>query len=583
MSRMIPPTLHPDVRSSAEKRIFRLFRDSPGTDGWIVLHSLGLARHQSKRRGEIDFVVICPRGVFALEAKGGRIIREKGIWKTTDRYGHREELQESPYDQASSAMFSLGNDIRQRFGDRHPLSSIILGYGVLFPNIPEVPTGTEGDREITYTLEDTRHPISRFVGRLAIFAENRGSGRRRRLTPDDILELTDFLRGDFDLVPPLWARAGETEEELLELTREQYRVADALESSPRVIIRGAAGTGKTVLARRSAVAAARAGKRVLFLCYNRLLASALSRELEKEPSAGSLEVHSVYRYMDRLIIDSGLSGEFQSKREETERDLFYSSLYPEYASLALMEDDFIPWDMIVVDEGQDFITGPVLDFLDLCLSGGFETGQWRWFMDDNHQAAVFGHHDRESVRRLERFGASHMLTVNCRNTVQVHEETGMLANPRIRAVAKVEGPPVRYAWYRSVGEQAAALERQLRRVLDGGMKPRDIVVLSARALTDCAARQLPGVPIFPLDETTLGIRNGDPRVAYATISGFKGLESEIVILTDVERLDGDWWGSVLYVGMSRARVELVVLLPEKVRGDYNGKVKAALGALTEGD
>ena len=54
MSRMIPATIHPDVKSAAEKRIFRLLRDAPGTDDWVVLHSLGLARHQTKRRGEID-------------------------------------------------------------------------------------------------------------------------------------------------------------------------------------------------------------------------------------------------------------------------------------------------------------------------------------------------------------------------------------------------------------------------------------------------------------------------------------------------------------------------------------------------
>lgn len=38
-----------------------------------VLHSLGLPKHQSKIYGEIDFVVVCDRGVACLEIKGGRV------------------------------------------------------------------------------------------------------------------------------------------------------------------------------------------------------------------------------------------------------------------------------------------------------------------------------------------------------------------------------------------------------------------------------------------------------------------------------------------------------------------------------
>ena len=65
MAKMIPSTIHPDIKSNAEKRIFRQLQEAKGTDTWIVLHSLGLARHQKKRRGEIDFIIICPRGIFA--------------------------------------------------------------------------------------------------------------------------------------------------------------------------------------------------------------------------------------------------------------------------------------------------------------------------------------------------------------------------------------------------------------------------------------------------------------------------------------------------------------------------------------
>ena len=98
MARMIPATIHPDVLSSGERRIVALLRDAAGTDSWICLHSLGLARHAHKRRAEIDFLLISRKGVFALEVKAGRVARIEGEWAYTNRYGQQNRKRESPFD-----------------------------------------------------------------------------------------------------------------------------------------------------------------------------------------------------------------------------------------------------------------------------------------------------------------------------------------------------------------------------------------------------------------------------------------------------------------------------------------------------
>ena len=87
MSIMIPSVISPEVKSSAERKIFEWFRNAPGTGQWIVLHSLGITTHNKVIYGETDFLVIAPNlGIFALEVKGGRVRRENGIWYFTDRY-----------------------------------------------------------------------------------------------------------------------------------------------------------------------------------------------------------------------------------------------------------------------------------------------------------------------------------------------------------------------------------------------------------------------------------------------------------------------------------------------------------------
>lgn len=581
MATMIPSVIHPDVKSSAEKRIFRLLKNAPHTDDWSVLHSLGLAKHQTKRRGEIDFLIICPRGVFVLEVKGGRVARNNGIWTTKNRYGEIKNLTESPYAQASSAMFSLEKYIKNNHDLEKQLGRLIFGYGVVLPNTPSFDVEPDGDQKITYFLEDSRQPITKYIGRLATFSEERTLGNRKRPTQKDIDVLVNYLRGDFDVIEPLWAKVRETDEELLQLTREQFQILKALDINKRVIVRGAAGTGKTLLANKAATTAFNNNKKVLFVCYNRYLANQLNANFENRESLNNITIRSIYQLMDEIIRNSIYSEEFHSKKETCNKDDLYSYLYPEYASLAVLEDDTLSWNVLIVDEGQDFISEPILDFIDLCLEGGLESGNWRWFMDDNNQAAVFGRKDAASIDRLESFGVSHILTVNCRNTVQIQEETQILTTPRARAIARVEGLPVRYAWYESDASQVSTLSRQVDRIKNESTDETDIIILSALSTDKSTAARMATNKVIPFEKIGALEKTNTSHVPYTTISAFKGLEADIVIITDIEKLDGDWWQAVLYVGMTRARVELIVLLPKKLKATYNAKVSKALTSLED--
>ena len=80
MARMIPATIHLAVRSGAERLMFnaRSIKGAVRTENWICLHSFGLARHPSKRLGEIDFVLVTTHGLFVPEVKGGRTRRQGG-------------------------------------------------------------------------------------------------------------------------------------------------------------------------------------------------------------------------------------------------------------------------------------------------------------------------------------------------------------------------------------------------------------------------------------------------------------------------------------------------------------------------
>src|SRR5690606_1464013 len=78
----------------------------------------------------------------------------------------------------------------------------------------------------------------------------------------------------------LAAATAADDEARVRLTEEQAWVLDALDENPRVVVRGGAGTGKSILARAAARREAAAGRRVRVATFTRAPARALERQLD---------------------------------------------------------------------------------------------------------------------------------------------------------------------------------------------------------------------------------------------------------------------------------------------------------------
>jgi hypothetical protein len=584
MARMIPPRIHPTVRSGAERKLFAVIRNASGTEDWVCLHSLALARHESKRRGEIDYLLLTRKGVFVLEIKGGRVARQGGVWVFTNRWGDEERKYESPYQQASTAMFSLEKDIQNNFGKDHRLGKLLFGYGVLFPDIVFEDYGTEGDPANTYDLRNNASSFASFVERLARYSREQDPKLRYAPTEKDIEDLTDFLRGDFDRIPPLGVQLDEVADRLLQLTREQYHVLDAYASPAfrRLVIQGGAGTGKTLLSVECAIREAeQSSGRTLFLCYNRLLAAYLNRVVKERSTKDKLEVWSVYAFLNHLIKSSKSFGpEFARRREGQSDEIVYGVLYPEYAGLAVMEGGHERYDTLVVDEGQDFISQPLLSVLDGLLLSGIENGRWRVFCDVNNQGAIYGKYEEAAFAYLLRLGHSMVLPINRRNSKEIAQETTMIAVPRVPSVGVTPGMPVEYLWYEAAADQPKRLKNLLYRLYHDGVAAGRITVLTSRSIGNSCLSAISDPVLEPVTEQNVYdvVTGSYGATTFSTVSSFKGLENDYIVLVDVEKLDGDWWRSVIYVGMSRARAGLCVLVPTQLRPSYESCLRRSLQA-----
>ena len=599
MAKMIPPYCD-DGAPRSERRVFQHLKSDPGTADWTVFHSQGLARRPSGPYGEIDFVVIVPReGIVCLEVKGGRVSCRDGVWRTVDGRGHVHELLRSPFRQVQEAMFELRRRIGEHFGRHSPESRCPTGCAVVLPDVRELPPTLEFERSDVIYSQDLR-PVSVSIKRLIRnrLRQHQPSGGPHYPEPQQHEAIKRFFRPDFDRVIATAVRIERAEDKLLSLTEEQYDRLDELEDNPRCLFEGAAGTGKTLLAVEFARRRAMAGDKVLLVCFNRLLGAWLQERLRD----AAVTVGTWHDLLKQVICASRAGEEFLAKERElreggseAQRTL-YDEVYPRYAEIALLERDEPPFGVLVMDEAQDLIDPGRLPLLDLTIRDGLRGGRWSIFGDFTRQALYnrkAGDGSRDPVADLQAYGrhgpdgpdgarlgglqfVKARLTRNCRNTRSIAENTALIAGfetPPFRA--RVEsGIDVDYRYWGPTRPWQDLLAETIENLTSkNGVPATDIVVLTpgrterealekmerlgGHALIDCVAE--PDVE-----------RSG---VKVTTIHAFKGMESPAVIIPGVDRELDEWSPSLFYVGMSRARSFLSLIVHERARDAVRRRIR----------
>ena len=553
--RLIPPDIGTDNPSNAEKFIFNAFKNSRMNENFVVLHSVGLLKHDRKRRwAEIDFLIISARGLLALEVKGGGIERdEKGYWYTNNRFGERDQLSHSPFEQVSSGLHAImrwleGNGI-PNFSKKY-----VAGFAVLFPDTVKPARGAsvfgaEAGEEIVYWDDDKVNDISDFIsGAYKHFID-----RDKRAKPLDVniaSKVVELLRGVVNIQPPpAWKRKN-VDAQQITFTQEQWTTLSLSKNQPRLLIHGSAGTGKTVLASNMAKEFSGNGA-VLFLCFNKALAKKLKEINIKNQNVRVSTLHSLAYSMVQEHADY-----LPNNSPDNLLTLFADTL---------LDSQFEQFDYLVVDEGQDILNTEALDALDLLLKGGLEKGKWAWFMDLNFQAAVFGNYEGPAHNRLKLAATrTNSLDLNCRNTHQIVRLLEQSFPSAQHSLARVEGEQININT-QSPRDLKLRIGNEIKRLLNQGMAIEDIVILSPLSRNKSALKN-------ELSNDEAGhfftVSNyGDVR--YHTISAFKGLESPAVILVDAYKLEDDWWESVMYVGLTRATYSVTVFASPEFMSDYD--------------
>ena len=578
MAILIPETIPPDAPYS-EQTVFKLLRDDPATDGWMIVHSSEHDTYQGRPR-EIDFLILMPGcGIVCLEVKGGGFEVESGRWYSL---GSGSSV-ESPISQGRAAMFALKNELERSFWKELSNSPIPIDFAVVFtdcnwPDDVPRPTRAVIDHNELHNLATRLKGIglrirssNRSNNTSASFSAQTMDRLHKRLAPSFTMELATAVGPTLDRI----------DEHLVRLTEEQYAALDLARDNDRSLFKGAAGTGKTMLALQCARRAAGNGRVGLF-CYNRLLGRWLDQQLR------DIDCVTVGAFWDDvmqpLILSSPGSRDFiVESGEASEREL-YEQVYPEYARRALQSIG-PQLDALIVDEAQDLCQSPYLELMDMALEGGLTAGRWAMFGDFTNQAIYLSQTaDPEgNLLRYCEHPARLNLLINCRNTLPIAQDTARLVGSDIpeTRLRQVHGPRPGYQYWRDTNELSDLLDAEVQRLLAEDVRIGEMVVLATSRLVNTGLDVTRTYGSYPLLDYSRGQwlalsasgADASAHLKFSTAQSFKGMESDVIILI-LDRLDRPIDGPNAYIGMSRARGVLTVLANAALQPEIESRVGA---------
>jgi hypothetical protein len=526
------PRLYPEdpifpADNGAERALWQALRDQlPDDVGLFAGQRLLDDGHER----ELDLVVAWPGvGIAAIEVKGGHIAHEAGGWfQGSGVNRHRID----PVGQVQDARHLLTTMLNRR----------ALGAGrartahlVAFPHV-DVP----GDWEIAEAPREIvigRGDLPSAAQRVKHAIERQGAGHR----PFDEIELdglVDLLAGSMPAQLELLSEAAALEDRVEQLTRDQARILDMLRDHTRLRVIGAAGSGKTWLALEQARRRAKAGERVALLCYSRGLGRYLERVTQTWPRNQRPAYVGLFHDLPRTWgAEAGA---------DDDSDYWENRLPAQLGELAAALPRSELFDSVVVDEAQDFGEQWWISLMQ-CLRDPDHGGLFV-FMDEAQHVFARGGAVPITTSPI-------VLDENLRSTKQIAQIFGAFTDDHVRprggAGARVRLVEASFDEAIGVGDDAVEA------LLDEGWRPGQVALLTTgprheaqRIAVEHAGHQAYWDDFFD-----------EKDVFYGHVLGFKGLERTVVVLVVNGFRDEERARKLLYTGLSRARVLLVVVGP----------------------
>lgn len=536
MARMIPNTMQDDNDSYGEKQVFEALRTKLDPE-YVVFHSVRWNDIYSAKRiiwGESDFTIFHPKkGIIVIEVKSGGVEYDGNSWTYVRTDNHKRYLMKNPLKQADKSKYRFVELLEDLFEGNGCSSKIQcqIEPAVWFPSVSrrtDVGNMPMEYHEEIVLLENALDDPETFIDNIYKFYKMKDI---TYLAPNIADLVVDAFAPHFRAVASLKSKREEQRDLFFRLTEEQNALINYLEEQNVAAIQGAAGTGKTVLACEKAKALAKDGK-VLFLCFNQFLRKALQEEKELNPQK--------YENIDFYNIHQLVSTKIKAASVDDDDIEVFLKNYDQYN-----------WEYkhIIVDEAQDFKDIFIEKLYEIAF---FSEGAFYVFFDKNQ--FVQG---KEYPKWLKDAECRLVLNINCRNTYRIAEASGkpIGVEPKMMKSVKGDNANLYICGDRKAVEKKIvfliAMYHENKYPLD------EICIISTKTVENSILAGAKKLGCYELTED----RQKD-KVLFTSSRKFKGLESDAIILVDIDEttFENEKNKRLFYVGASRAKLNLDLIV-----------------------
>lgn len=526
---------HEQAGEDGEAIVYEVLKEKLPSD-WVVFHGVwrffmkpeddGYDRYVNR---EADFVVLVPdKGMVVIEVKNVNYVH---IADGLIYYGQDAVGKKLPHKQAHLAAKNFYLEFRAALGIEMEYCSL----AIMLKQQRGAVRNLELDDMYLFGNEINACNLRQKIENLFKY------GRR-------------FSRQDIDKIVKYWwtAHRFKTDPRICKSFIEQAAaplslLLPALEYNELGIrVNGCAGCGKTWMACKEIARLGAAGnKRILLLCFNKLLERWFSQEcsdLKNVRENKSLIIKTIHSWLLEAMSKLGLShqtGNYKYSEEEIER----------ICSL-VEEDDTYRYDYVFIDEAQDFES----EWWDVIESMQEANPNMRLYVFCDSNQTLYDA-DGDNVPEL---GVRIDLKKNLRNSLDIGLFSGTFIS------AETEPLPFKCNSVEVLDPVNNVVERaeSVRKLLNDlkqrhALSPTEIMVLTPWGAENPnnSAKQVKSLSQYK------GARN---EWSWCSVKQFKGLERDFVILTDVPRTfvsenGGGFSDSDLYVACTRAKYGLYII------------------------
>lgn len=536
----------------SEKNVYDLLKNL--SENFIIFHSVQWVKRGHKWKStwkENDFLILNKRlGMIVLEIKGGKIDYQDGVFHQTNMLTGEvsilsEKKKNDPLSQAIDGVYHYRNlidTIEEKLDDRFPVEAAVwFSSSKIAEQMVKFPLAYREISGAVLGYEDFSKGTQAIYDIFDFYC----SRKKTNITDEEFNQIVELLASDFKLITAPGAKKGELEHAFLKLTNEQTGLLDYISEQKNATIQGVAGTGKTLIAKEAARRFGEEGNKVLFLCFNKYLYQFLMHQYPYE-NVTYYNIHTLISQYGDIIDDL-------SRPEDRTKALF------------TIDWDALDFDDIIIDEAQDFVNDEIIYFKEMAE---IKEGRFFVFYDKNQLLTT-----KEVPEWIQNSECKLILTKNCRNTYEIALTSYNVIDVELnQKITMINGEKTLISFVK--GDPLIKLGKLISFFTNdtNGYEYSDIVILSLKAEDKSILHNIHKISGIPISRD-----KNNSSVFYTNAYKFKGLESRVVIIVDIDEssFDNEEKKRAFYVACSRATQRLALY----INGD-EAKIKSIADAIS---